>query len=276
MAVILDLRRPAWMQMSNELQMPVGSACGVVENALSEAALSLAMFDEAFASPRLSPRRDPEHQMLVEAQRVRARELESAEPPPAGPFADADAAFDAAAEWRAALNDRAKQEVLHAHWATGALPRAYRMRLPFLHAKGFVVALDRAAKGLRGLARLRTPVQGKLVAICDELDADMPQLRLVRDSAAHPEDRAQRKQGIGRKPIPAVPQDNQLVVDPIGAGTFMEVLQNRQFGGTVEGGDLAWVDVTAQTLLRVRDFAQRAFDTLPPKRFSPWIYTPTG
>jgi hypothetical protein len=98
-------------------------------------------------------------------------------------------------------------------WAAGRLPSSYEHRVIFLHARSFLYALDRLERCLAALAKedsLPAAVAESLAA----LRAALPQLRDVRDSVSHFDERSR---GLERgRLLKLQPVMNQMVHAPSG------------------------------------------------------------
>jgi hypothetical protein len=89
----------------------------------------------------------------------------------------------------------------------------------------------------------------------------MPEVRRVRNSVQHVEDRA-RGLGPSGKPLDLKPVDNRAINAPGGGVLILNMLNGSRYGSTVADGRYAEVDVTSQSLLAVRDAIQKVLNSL--------------
>ena len=103
-------------------------------------------------------------------------------------------------------------------WAAGAWPQQYLFKLAFMHAKSFVYALDQIAKALGRLAE--EPLPPAIASVINQQEADwaaaLPDLKGVRDSSHHAEDRLRGK-GRSGADLQLQPINNALISAPNGA-----------------------------------------------------------
>jgi hypothetical protein len=144
---------------------------------------------------------------------------------------------------------------------TGEVPLEYVRRVPFLYARTFVTTLAQIARALRKLAALETAdAKAEIKAAADSVEKALPELRPIRDSAEHAEDRV-RGRGKANKPLPRVPLNNPIVQAPAG-GLIADSLNGRYYGWTIEDGSYAEVEVSDATLEVARTAVQRVYDAL--------------
>jgi hypothetical protein len=148
--------------------------------------------------------------------------------------------------------ERARIEAKRARWQGGQLPDAYAHRLPFLHAKSCLYALDTIAKAIRTLGRMAGLPAGVAQAQAD-FEARFATLVAVRDSAHHPEDRVRGVRG-GRG------GETQIVAQPIlgnaihalGGGVIvLDFLDNNRYGE---------VEISAGTIAGAQQVIQQVLD----------------
>lgn len=102
-------------------------------------------------------------------------------------------------------------------WRSGRLPREFQHNQAFMHARAFLYVLDSFDKFLNVLKLL--PNVPKSISYLHQKFGDaFPQLRGVRNSSQHMEDRS-RGLGAGRnpKPLELKPVDNGMIHAPGGA-----------------------------------------------------------
>ena len=138
----------------------------------------------------------------------------------------------------------AEIELKRQKWDSGILPNNYSHKIVFIHAKTFLYSLDRIDRQLRVIS---TTVSGRydLSPILATFDAAVPDLRGVRNSVAHHDERSQ---GLSRgKQITLKPIKNRLVNSPVGL-VMLENLDGSRFGSTMKDGLYGEVDVILATL----------------------------
>lgn len=168
------------------------------------------------------------------------------------------------------IRDLAEVEHKREQWAAGRLPDAYVHRLPFLHARSFLLALDRLDRALAVLAK-EHGVPEAVGAVLTAFRDAVPNLRGVRNSVAHHEDRSR---GLGRsgKALDLKPVSNRMVSAPGGGVLILESLNGSCFGSTMEDGHYGEVEVSAETLKAAAACVQsviNAFRWKGPRRRSP-------
>jgi hypothetical protein len=237
--------------MAPEIRREAESLFHLLESALSDVAISLALFEQARASSRaeVAPERENRERPNVAEQTVRARyEVAlSAEKDP-----------DMAWSMAMATNEQLRAEVQLARWEAGEVPRSYRHRLPFLYAKAFTYALDTIAKTLRTLGSLENAPQAAGHA-CDVFDQAFPRLVHVRNSAHHPEDRV-RGRGRNGEPIVLQPIVNDAINAPGGGVLVIDQLINDRYGGTLADGSYGEVEVSLRSAAIAQQAVQAALD----------------
>lgn len=204
--------------------------CDALATSLTDTALALTLYEQAMADLRGAVAR------RAASARVRGvprdpsarRDFE----PEADPF-DAERAH--------AAEVRAKR----ARWANGETPRSYAQRLVFLHARSFLMALDRIERILHALSGLPDAPAG-LATAHNAFQAHMPDLRGVRNSVSHHD---QRLLGRGRE-LPRIPR-------------VLENLSGNRFKTTTGAGRIGEVELSPITVDCARRCIQQAIDALP-------------
>lgn len=156
-----------------------------------------------------------------------------------------------------AMHTRLEVEAKREEWKRGALPRSYQQCLVFIHAKTFLLALDRIDR-LFGVFAGTPNVPDAVGQAKRAFDAAVPALRGVRNSSAHHEDRT-RGLGPGGKPLTLKAVDNPLARAP-GGVLIMESLIGDRFGSTMADGEYGEVSVTPATLTSASQLAQASID----------------
>jgi len=142
-------------------------------------------------------------------------------------------------------------------WKLGTLPRSYQERLVFMHAKSFLLALDRIDR-LFGVVAGTPSIPDAVAQAKHAFDAAVPTLRGVRNSVAHHEDRS-RGLGRGGKPLSLKAVDNPLA-RASGGVLILESLIGNRFGSTMADGEYGEVSVTSATLASANQLVQASID----------------
>lgn len=158
-------------------------------------------------------------------------------------------------------------------WQGGQLPREFIHNQSFIYARAFLYALDSFDKFLKVLKDYKnTPLIIK--ELHDELGEIFPDLRAVRNSAQHMEDRA-RGLGAGRNPkkLDLKPIDNQLIKSDSGA-LMLNCLNGSKYGNTMSDGHYGEVDISPESMENLHSIFIRllnAFEWKGPKDHLPSI-----
>jgi hypothetical protein len=155
-------------------------------------------------------------------------------------------------------------------WSQGGLPREFERIPRFLYARAFLYALDAFDKFL-GVLSKEPSVPSELAALHAQIAAAFPDLRAVRNTAQHLEDRA-RGLGAGREPLDLKPIENQMINAPGGGVLVLDSLNGSKYGSTMADGHYGEVDVSPETMQRLQRILQevlRSFRWRGPKQHSP-------
>jgi hypothetical protein len=260
---VFELVKPGvWLEGIDDeaVKRDVESLVRLLESTLTDAATSLNMFEESRGMlPQSFDRAEWDADRNAEAEIARRYE---AELPPDLPLPARFAAVDA-------LRDRAKVEVRRARWTSGRLPESYTRRMPFIHAKSCLYALDTMGKALKQLARLPSAPAEVMQSYAD-FGTAFPTLVDVRDSAHHAEDRVQGKRYKAR--INLQPVANSVVHAPAGGVLIGDMLNGNSYGSTLGDGTYGEVEISPSTVAYARDIVQRVLDAYVwhgPKEHSP-------
>ena len=130
-------------------------------------------------------------------------------------------------------------------WQQGKLPRTYQDRLPTHHAHSFLLGIDGTAKCLDTLAKKHGAPSGVRRAREDFYEF-FPDLREVKNSVAHYEDRVQGLQ-YGQ-PIPTKPVVNYPMVHAPNGAMMIDCLSNDRFFTTMRDGEVGEISVNRISL----------------------------
>jgi hypothetical protein len=226
----------------------------LLESALADAAVSLGLFEaeQAAAVARHAQHREGWEQKRA-AEAALVAQFESQLAPDLPPEE----------RWRLdeQTRERARIEAERARWRGGQLPDAYAHRLPFLHAKSCLYALDTIAKAIRTLGTMPGLPAGVAQAQAD-FEARFPTLVAIRDTAHHPEDRIRGVRG-GRSretPIVAQPILSNAMHAPGGGVIVLDFLDDNRYGGTLADGTYGQVEISAGTVTGAQQLIQQVLD----------------
>ncbi len=141
-------------------------------------------------------------------------------------------------------------------WSQGRLPREFEHTQPFIYARAFLYALDAFDKFL-GVLSQEPGVPPDPAALHAQIAAAFPDLRGVRNTAQHLEDRA-RGLGAGRepKPLDLKPIENQMINAPSGGVLVLNSLNGSKYGSTKADGHYGEVDVSPETMQHLQRILQ--------------------
>ncbi|OYU27965.1 MAG: hypothetical protein CFE41_08305 [Burkholderiales bacterium PBB2] len=133
-------------------------------------------------------------------------------------------------------------------WGSGCVPRELERNVVSILARAFVYALDGFDKFLAVLAA-EPDAPAKLGELSARVGSIFPDLRGVRNSTQHLEDRA-RGLGAGRNPKPMTlqPVENRLISAPGGGVLVLNSLNGNRFGCTMSDGHYGEVEISPQSL----------------------------
>lgn len=145
-------------------------------------------------------------------------------------------------------------------WQAGRIPREFEHNQAFMHARAFLYALDSFDKFLNVLKRTEN-VPAKIKEMHKEFGDSFPDLRGVRNSSQHMEDRS-RGLGSGRnpKPLELKSVDNQLVKADDGA-LVLNSLNGTKYGNTMADRHYGEVDVSPQSMEVLSSIFQEILDS---------------
>ena len=128
-------------------------------------------------------------------------------------------------------------------WMRGAIPREFKHNMPFIYARAFLYALDAFDKFL-GVISKEGNVPEQVKNFCIQMKNDFPDLRGVRNTVQHLEDRS-RGLGAGRNPQP-------LDTQSTGGILFLNSLRGTRYGSTMADGNYGEVDVSPESMERLK------------------------
>jgi hypothetical protein len=158
-------------------------------------------------------------------------------------------------------------------WSEGRIPREFEHNLPFIYARAFLYALDAFDKFLGVLAKEENAPK-EIATLHAQMTKDFPDLRGVRNTTQHLEDRS-RGLGAGKNPQPLAlkPVSNSLIHAPNGA-LILNSLMNSKYGSTMSDGHYGEIDVSPQSMQHLQKILQevlQSFKWSGSKRHSPGL-----
>lgn len=229
-----------------------------LESQFFEANLSLNLFLKADANDR--PRQTSENWEYDNQRRSELRKLvQQKHPDRTGPDGWDIIEFETEIQF--------KRE----QWEKGRLPREFEHNQVFIFARAFLYAMDAFDKFLGVLSR-EEGIPVRVAALHVQLSEDFPDLRNVRNSAQHPEDRA-RGLGASGKPLDLKPVDNELIKVP-GGTLLLNCLIGTKYGCTMADGHYGEVDVSPESMEKLQRILQEVLNSFQwrgPKKHSPSI-----
>lgn len=159
-------------------------------------------------------------------------------------------------------------------WTNGRVPREFEQNLPTIYARAFLYALDAFDKFLGVLAKEEN-VPGEIVKLHMQIAEIFPDLRGVRNTAQHLEDRA-RGLGAGRNPqaIDLKPIVSSLINAPNGGVLALNCLNGSRYGSTMSDGHYGEVDVSPESmqhLQQILDGVFKSFKWRGPRQHAPSV-----
>lgn len=268
---IAEIKFPGtWLDYDDrEWSQEVRTLLDILPGALAEACVALTWFERQRANQVREASSDADslrEEWEAETERLREIEADIREETDVDPFD-----FEAQREIRRQARIRLKRE----KWKSGEWPESYEHRLIFMHAKSFLYSIDRIHMTLKELSNLKEEVPESMEFPKSVEDAKerfnnaFPDLRKVRNTTAHVEDRA-RGQHHGTE-LPLKPIQNSLISAPEGA-IAIENLNGNRFGSIMENGEYGEVEISAAKIEVLTDCIQsviEAFDWRGPARHYP-------
>ncbi|NHQ90298.1 hypothetical protein [Janthinobacterium lividum] len=144
-------------------------------------------------------------------------------------------------------------------WNAGILPREMSSTIPRIHARAFLYALDNFNNSLK-LLNNEKGVPDKLASAHYNFSKRFPGLKGIRDSAHHPEMR-ERQLNKNFKPIDTKPISDGPFKNQDGSFFIVDNLDGSKYGGTTGDGDFAEVDVSVESMERLRSTLYEVYDS---------------
>lgn len=148
-------------------------------------------------------------------------------------------------------------------WKAGRIPREFEHQEVFIYARSFLYALDSFDKFLEVL-KGQPNVPNIISDLHDQFANDFPDLRGVRNSAQHMEDRAR---GLGAKkknkvlqPLVLKPIKNELISSKSGA-IVLNCLNGNKYANTMADGHYGEVEVSPKSMIELQSILQKVLDS---------------
>lgn len=176
--------------------------------------------------------------------------------------------------------NRVGETIIEEEWRNGRVPREMEFEKRLLFAHSFLDAVSMLGN-LIGKIASEDSMDSKVIDACGIFDAEFPQIKRVRNSAQHLEDRIRRK-GPGNKPMPIKPITATETGGPLtekfikveGSGSINSLLVtsgliNRHLSYTTMAGIVEGIEVSDDTLIKIHKILQDILNALP------WAGEPT-
>ncbi|MFD2609570.1 hypothetical protein ACFSR9_08980 [Deinococcus taklimakanensis] len=240
--VIFELTQPGtWLEIGDrDIGSKIEGFISSIASSFYGANAALWLFEDAYDTPTTST--SPTER---EAENQRRREIQDRLRTEHG-YTDA-------------VYDQADLLLKREQWQEGKIPREIEGAFTFLHAHSFLYKLDEIGRFLNVLAEAEgVPENARRAAM--RFDTELSQVREIRNSAAHTEDRV-RGLGPRNKPIPYQPVEHYGISAP-GGVSVISSLYNQTLNYTVADGHLVGIDVTPETLAHVQSIIQELLNAL--------------
>jgi hypothetical protein len=237
--IIMEWTKPGvWIEgLGRDDAWRIGGQINRLEDALVEANVTLNMFEQARLSDRPVEQTDDEFEARREISRTVEAELFSDGMMPTTQRTDFREEYDK----RRVLVDT---HVRHKMWQRGFLPRSLLGKPPFIFAKSFIHALDLFDKFLADIVKDQSAPK-EIKSIHDKFCSSLPDLRGIRNSIQHAEDRSKGEK-FGKKIDLKKIDKSKISIE--GTALVNQGLNGNKFGSTMANGHYGAVDVSAQTL----------------------------
>ncbi|QLY37318.1 hypothetical protein HV164_12625 [Citrobacter freundii] len=159
------------------------------------------------------------------------------------------------------VNQRATELLKKEKWENGVEPNELKFRKKFIYAKSFLYSLDCIRELLKVLSN-EDNVPFEIQALLKLMDTSFPQLRAVRNSAHHIEDRALGfKRVRGKKVKIELQPVNTGAIRADGGIILLHQLNGTKLGFTMENGQYGEIDVSSTSMETIRVIIQGVFDS---------------
>ena len=159
------------------------------------------------------------------------------------------------ADW-GAVSEKSNEQYFDLLMKARVLPSGYESRLPQMHARSFVYALDEIEKALDILADSEN-LPDSIAGVKQKWSEAFPHLSEVRNSAHHMADRVRGK----RRNRDIKPKAVSVAgIETSGGVIMLNMLRGRNYGITLGEGSFQEVPITRDSLVVARDLVQEVID----------------
>jgi hypothetical protein len=205
-----------------------------------EATLALNLFEQSMNAP------DPDPTLEQYNRRMnRMREIQQIVEEERGPSTDF---------FRTDIRLEAEARLKREEWDTGRIPVEFEHRVSFIYAKAFISSLDGFERLLGVIASTEGAPQQPLAELHAQMRHAFPDLRGVRNSSQHHEDRV-RSLGNRGKPLDLKPITDGMVPPELPV-LALNNIHGSKYCTTMEGGEYGEVDITPDSMRLLRDILQ--------------------
>lgn len=238
--IILEWTKPGiWIEgLEEDAAWRIGGQIQCLEAALLEANVALNMFDQATASDQTEARPTAE---LEVRRRISCQVEKELFPDRFIPMGMPSDRLQKEYNRRRSLVDT---KVRHEMWQKGFLPRSLLTKRRFICAKAFIHALDLFDKFLSDITE--DPVAPQTIKdIHEEFCVELPDLRGVRNSIQHAEDRSKGEK-FGKKIELKKIDTSKVGIE--GTALVNLALNRNMLGTTMADGNYGAIEVSVQTI----------------------------
>jgi hypothetical protein len=134
-------------------------------------------------------------------------------------------------------------------WENGVAPDEFRHMEKFIHAESFLFAFDLFGQFLRLIkGSKKSP---KIDSVYKDFQETFPDIRDIRNSAHHVEDRVRGKAKIKNKEVNIKPLDGALFI-----GTFFDLAYNF----TKADGSLGQIEISKESMLKLKKIVENLYE----------------
>ena len=222
-----------------------------LESSFTEAAVSLNLYEAARKKGVEEISTDSETRLKnFEGDRDKRRKLELAYEAQIASEQDSPLSFDQRTE----MYNRVEKELKREKWNSGEMPKVYKHALVFIYAKAFVSNIDMIGKIFRVICKDYQNLPQGVYDQKDNFFRAFPQLKDIRDSLQHAEN---RNRGFDRYGNPLNIQPGvKGHVQTSGQSLVLNNLNGNKFGTTINDGRFVDIEITDQTMKIVQQCLQ--------------------
>ncbi|KXJ64246.1 hypothetical protein AXY46_22820 [Achromobacter xylosoxidans] len=163
------------------------------------------------------------------------------------------------------VEDEANRRFKREMWRSGRVPGSFLLTAVYICAKAFLHALDSFDKSLKVLVAL-PGMPAPLLQFSGRMKEKFPNLREVRNSEQHTEDRVRRlgprqKGRVGEQPMVIQPVEAGGLHISAGSAVVLSNLSGNRYGCTLGNGSFGEVEISRQSLCQLSDIYQSVLNS---------------